>query len=188
MFNSRFPKLIVRSCILVACLAIVNLALAESFAIVMGVSDYATGINAYAASQNLEKVKSDDVNLPGAENDARDFASMLEDKYRLKEEDIKLRLNQDVSSANFGSDLKWLAGTVLPGDNVLIYFSGHGTHVASKDEPGSYDEAIVLGDATVAWDKDMQDICNFFTKAGRERNVCLRFLFQWRYVQRRAVL
>jgi hypothetical protein len=81
------------------------------YALVYGVSRY---VNAYAEGEFPNLTYSDD--------DARSVAALLEsDGYA-----VRLRVDQEASRENLEADLRSLATTALPGDFVLVYFSGHG--------------------------------------------------------------
>ena len=144
----------------------IQTAFADNYAIVMGVSDYATGLNKLAKEHGLDPVKPSEVDLAGAVNDVNDFSQLLKDKFHIQRDHLMTHVNSDASSQSIIEDLKDLAGKTVPGDNVLFYFSGHGTRYPSKDDPNSFDEAIVLGDATVAMDKDIRAIADDFTQHG----------------------
>ncbi len=58
-----------------------------------------------------------------AENDARDFASLMSSD---KDADIRLVLGQNATKATVINQLKQIAASAKPGDVLCLFFSGHG--------------------------------------------------------------
>ena len=111
-------------------------AYAEHQALIVGVGDYAH-----------DSVS----NLPGIDLDVdmmRDAAQLL----GFRADNIRTLLDQQATLTSFRHEVQRLAAnTYADDDRVLIYFSGHGTHVPDDngDEPDEQDEALVLHDTRV---------------------------------------
>lgn len=79
------------------------------------------GINAYPQSP-----------LNGCVNDEASMASMAVQRYKFKEEFIRLLVDSRATTDNILAALEWLVD-VQPGDRCLFHFSGHGVQVATRD-------------------------------------------------------
>jgi hypothetical protein len=93
--------------------------------------------------------------LKGAENDARLFSSLLETRFGFPRENIRLLLSRDATAeAIRGEFERRLVKPSKPGDQVVFFFSGHGSQVrdADGDEPDGYDEILCPTDIAVAPD------------------------------------
>jgi hypothetical protein len=75
-------------------------------------------------------------------------------------------LNQYASDSALLDNLKWLAKKVVPGDQVVFYFSGHGTRIPTGPPASSYEDAIVLGNAILADGKFFKALADVFKEAG----------------------
>lgn len=115
----------------------------EKFAIVIGVND------------------SPDFRLPGgarprplvaAERDADAFAQLLRDRFDFAADKVRLLKGPAATQAGVRAALQAVAGQATRvDDQVVFYFSGHGTQVADRgplDEPDGLDEALCLSDST----------------------------------------
>ena len=85
----------------------------EAFAVVVGISDY------------------QDPGIPDlrfADKDAEAFANYLRSDAggKLDDDHLKILINQQATMAQFGIALDWLMESAKEGDQVIIYFSGHG--------------------------------------------------------------
>lgn len=85
----------------------------NTFAVIVGISDY----------QNSQIP-----DLKYADRDALSFAHYLQSAAagKIKEQHIRLLLNEQATMAHFAVALDWLWEVCKPGDQVIIYFSGHG--------------------------------------------------------------
>jgi hypothetical protein len=109
-----------------------------SWALLIGVSDYI----------HFPDVEGGD--LPGAEHDARRVRDVLVMKGYVPEQNIRLLLNHDATRAAIEEGVTmWLARNARPGDNVTIYFAGHGSQAWDEDgdEDDGLDETIAPADA-----------------------------------------
>ena len=115
------------------------------------------GATSYASEQN---------NLPGIDLDLAEMDRVAR-KLGFKEENIRTLKGEDVTLGNVKYQFSsFLDENVLPGDTVLIYYSGHGVQVPDKngDEADGSDEAISLYDlegvsdgGAIIWDGVLLD-------------------------------
>jgi hypothetical protein len=108
-----------------------------SWALLIGISDYV----------HFEDVEGGD--LPGAEHDARRVRDVLVMKQYVPEENIRLLLNRDATRAAIEEGITgWLAENARPGDNVTIFFAGHGSQMWDEDgdEEDGLDETLAPAD------------------------------------------
>ncbi len=109
------------------------------WALVIGVSDYV----------HCEDVEGGD--LPGAEHDARAIRDVLVARWGFAPENVRLLLNGEATRAAIENEITgWLGGSVQPGDNVVVYFAGHGSQVWDEngDEEDGLDETIAPADVS----------------------------------------
>jgi Caspase domain/Domain of unknown function (DUF4384) len=107
------------------------------WALLIGISDYI----------NFADVEGGD--LPGAEQDARRMRDVLVMKGYVPQENVRLLLNQDATRAAIQSQITgWLADNARPGDNVTIFFAGHGSQMWDEngDEEDGLDETLAPAD------------------------------------------
>jgi hypothetical protein len=122
-------------------------AASNHWALVVGVSDYV----------NFEGVQGGD--LPGAEHDATAMRDVLVARWGFPAENVHLLLNQDATRAAIVQQLTgWLKSNVKDGDQVVVYFAGHGSQVwdaapspahplaIDGDEDDGLDETIAPAD------------------------------------------
>jgi hypothetical protein len=87
--------------------------------------------------------------LIGPANDLRAMVSFLEDHWKFASQDIRVLKDKDATKANILSSISgWLADQTRAGDRVIIYYSGHGSHVPDRsgDESDGQDETFVPHD------------------------------------------
>ena len=111
------------------------------WALLIGVSDYI----------NFADVEGGD--LPGAEHDARRIRDVLVMKNYVPEQNIRLLLNGAATRAAIEESVTgWLAQNARPGDNVTIFFAGHGSQMWDEggDEDDGLDETIAPADVMAA--------------------------------------
>ena len=92
------------------------------------------------------------MNLPGIELDTAMMAAAAE-RLGFPPRSIRTLLDEDATLAAFRRELASLAAARYGADDrVLVYFSGHGTHVPDDngDESDDKDEALVLHDTRVS--------------------------------------
>ncbi len=109
------------------------------WAVIIGISDY---------------IHFDDVtggDLPGAEHDARGVRDVLLSKYGFPADNIRMILNREATRANIESALtEWLPERARPGDNVTVFYAGHGSQMwdESGDEDDGLDETLAPADVS----------------------------------------
>jgi len=99
--------------------------------------------------------------LNGPKYDAENFARFLQDNWGYQKTDIKVLLDEQATSKNFLTAIdQWLIGSTNPGDDVVIYYSGHGTQIndIDNDESDGYDEALALYDVKVSNNKSFVNV------------------------------
>ncbi|WP_298959405.1 caspase family protein [uncultured Roseibium sp.] len=84
--------------------------------------------------------------LIGPANDLRAMSSFLQSHWKFTPSDIRILRDKDATKNNILSSISgWLANQTSPGDRVVIYYSGHGSHVPDRngDEEDGEDETFV---------------------------------------------
>lgn len=107
------------------------------WALVVGISDYI----------HLEPGEGGD--LVGAEHDARRVRDVLVMARGFPEENVRVLLNHDATRAAVESGVtEWLVQNARPGDNVVIWYSGHGSQMWDEDgdEDDGLDETLAPAD------------------------------------------
>ena len=107
------------------------------WAFIVGISDYI----------NFDDVEGGD--LPGAEHDARRIRDVLVMRRGFPEENTRVLLNHDATKAAIEEGVtSWLVKNARPGDNVVIFFAGHGSQMwdESGDEDDGLDETLAPAD------------------------------------------
>jgi hypothetical protein len=110
---------------------------ATHWAFIVGISDYT----------NFDDVEGGD--LPGAEHDARGVRDVLVMRGHVPEENVRLLLNQEATRQAIEEGITgWLSENARPGDNVVIFFAGHGSQMwdESGDEDDGLDETLAPAD------------------------------------------
>ena len=100
------------------------------------------GIDAYQAVSTLD----------GPVNDARDMAAFLVERAGFRQDDLRLLLDGEATRDNILAAIEaWLIEGTRPGDDVVLYFSGHGFQQPDLDgdETDHLDETLVPVDARV---------------------------------------
>ncbi len=119
------------------------------WAFVVGISDYI----------NFSDAEGGD--LPGAEHDARTVRDVLVTRFGFPAENVRLVLNGDATRAALQEGITgWLASAARPGDNVVVFFAGHGSQMwdESGDEDDGLDETLAPADvAPATTDMDISD-------------------------------
>jgi caspase domain-containing protein/uncharacterized protein DUF4384 len=108
------------------------------WALIVGVSDYI----------NFGDEEGGD--LPGAEHDAMRIRDVLLMRGGFPEENILMLLNQDATKAAIEEGVTgWLVDNARPGDNVVIFYAGHGSQMWDEDgdEDDGLDETLAPADA-----------------------------------------
>ena len=113
--------------------------LAAKRALVIGISEYAPGVN----------------QLRGPREDARNMEKLLKDSMGYQAAEIKVLIDRQATRENILRTMQeWLVDQTAPGDDVLFYFSGHGAQRPDQngDEADGYDETLVPTDVRVEKD------------------------------------
>lgn len=99
--------------------------------------------------------------LPGAEQDARRMRDVLVSREYVPEANVRLLLNGEATRDGIEEAITgWLTDRAAPGDNVVVFFAGHGSQMWDEngDETDGLDETLapadVLPDRT---DNDISD-------------------------------
>lgn len=107
------------------------------WALVVGISDYI----------HLEEGEGGD--LPGAAPDAMRVRDALVMAQGFPEENIRLLVNHDATKAAIREGItEWIGDNARPGDNVVIWYSGHGSQMWDEDgdEDDGLDETLAPAD------------------------------------------
>ena len=91
-------------------------------------------------------------NLVGPVNDAMLMREFVTDGLGYDSRDVRLLLNAEATRENILRELdEWVVGGTGPGDEVFLFFSGHGFQQpdTSGDEPDRFDETLVPVDVAV---------------------------------------
>ena len=162
-------KTILKLCAAVSAAIFASFALADTYALSIGISDYPDVVDENGdpiLDENGEEI-SDDLN--GCVNDANLYKKLLMEKYGVPEENIRMLLDKDANEEKFIEALRWLLETARPGDTVFISFSGHGAQYAVDDQPEEEDgleEVLVLYD-TLVTDDFINELNMMFVDTGR---------------------
>jgi hypothetical protein len=107
------------------------------WAFIVGISDYI----------NLGEGEGGD--LAGPEHDARRVRDVLVVRQGFPEENVRMLVNHDATKAAIEDGITgWLVENARPGDNVVIYYSGHGSQMWDEDgdEDDGLDETLAPAD------------------------------------------
>ena len=119
------------------------------WALIVGISDYI----------HFEDVEGGD--LPGAEHDARRMRDALVVARGFPEDNVRMLLNHDATKAAIQEGVTgWLVQNASPGDNVVIFFAGHGSQMWDEDgdEDDGLDETLAPADVLAgSTDFDISD-------------------------------
>jgi len=119
------------------------------WALIVGISDYI----------HFEDVEGGD--LPGAEHDARRMRDALVVARGFPEDNVRMLLNHDATKAAIEEGVTgWLVQNASPGDNVVIFFAGHGSQMWDEDgdEDDGLDETLAPADVLAgSTDFDISD-------------------------------
>lgn len=111
------------------------------WAFIVGISDYINFADAEGGD------------LPGAEHDARTVRDVLVTRFGFPAENVRLVLNHGATRAAMEEGVTgWLASGARPGDNVVVFFAGHGSQMwdESGDEDDGLDETLAPADVSPA--------------------------------------
>jgi hypothetical protein len=137
---------------------------ADTYALLIGINDYPTPLDANGNPLKDREGKVIDPDLRGAVNDVNAVEKVLREKYGLPESSIRKLTDKAANTDGFVNGMKWLLSSAKPGDQVVFHYSGHGGQIKaekSEAEPDGLDEVIVLAD-----DKLVSD--NLFGEIARD--------------------
>lgn len=115
------------------------------WALIVGISDY------YGTANDLQY----------CDDDARDFYNALVNKYGYLESHIIMLIDGQATKANILSAISWLRDNEGPGDEVIFFYSGHGTY-STYDVDGDgerKDECIIPWECSssfLIWDGNLK--------------------------------
>jgi hypothetical protein len=92
------------------------------WAVLVGVSQYWRPPTLTAGAPNPD-------DLRGPANSVRAFQELLQGKYGLESEHLRVLVNAQATLTNILAAWDWLQQSAQPGDQALFYFCGHGTRV-----------------------------------------------------------
>lgn len=144
---------------------------AESYAYLIGIKDYPTPTDAKGNPLKDDKGNVIDNDLAGPINDCNSIEALLASKFGYKASNIKKSYDKDATGKGFLENIKWLATTAKAGDNVVIYYSGHGAQLENEkakepDPKDKIDETLVLADGTLVVDDLFDEVKGIFTANG----------------------
>lgn len=155
-------KLVITLALSLAALA----AQAETYALLVGISDYPdiTDASGKIAKDKDGKELTNDLN--GCVNDIKGYESVLTSKYGVRKENIRMLLDKQATEKAFVDEMTWLLKTAKPGDQVMFFYSGHGTQYPSTKEEDGTQEAIVLADMALVDGDLFNKVAQALSKAG----------------------
>ncbi|PWJ39316.1 caspase family protein [Sediminitomix flava] len=140
------------------------------------------GINNYEPKEGLDAVKSDRmwINLDGSVNDALSMKSILLNKFGFVENNIiTLVTPEETTRDKLIEGFKKLAAMTQKGDEVFIYYAGHGSQVVNSRSPevDKLDETIVPSDSyTGVLDIRDKELNELFSKI-QDKGAVLTIIF-----------
>jgi len=133
----KFSKLVACAAFLLAGSSV----FADTYAVCVGINDYPTSKN-----EAGEDVDSD---LNGCVNDAKSMVDLLQAKFNVPADHIKLLTDGDATGDGFVAAVKWLIDVAKPGDQIVFSYSGHGARLDDATAEGGKESCIVLSDFQV---------------------------------------
>ena len=97
--------------------------------------------------------------LIGPVNDARAMHAFITDALGYESSDVRLLIDGDATRANILDEIQnWLIGGTSPGDEALLFFSGHGFQQpdTNGDESDRFDETLVPVDVVLRGNKTVE--------------------------------
>lgn len=141
---------------------------AETYALMIGINDYPTPTDEKGQPMKDEKGNVIDNDLRGPKNDVKSIQDLMLKNYGVKSSNIKSLLDKDASGKNLLESLKWIMNSAKPGDQVVLFYSGHGGQIPTEDksEKDGKDEVFVLADGALVVDDLINDLRNILTTNG----------------------
>jgi len=141
-------KMIARSLAFATFSSLAAFGFSTTYAVLMGVNDYPNPTDASGSPLKDEQGKPVESKLKGCVNDANDMKLVLHEIYGIEEANITVLTDKAADSKGFLDNMKSTIGKLKSGDQLIYFFSGHGTRIKddkSKDDDGK-GSAIVLSD------------------------------------------
>ena len=109
------------------------------------------GINKYICNHEYD--------LNGCVNDIIAIKEILIDNFGFRLNDIKILTDENATKENILDGLQWLISNTIDGDELLFYYSGHGSQIIDEDE---IDETIdrldeIICPTDMNWDEPLTD-------------------------------
>ncbi|MEM3536361.1 MAG: caspase family protein [Candidatus Bathyarchaeia archaeon] len=117
----------------------------DRWAVIIGISDY------YGTANDLQY----------CDDDAKDFYNALVNKYGYLADHITMLIDSQATKANILAAISWLRSNEGPGDEVIFFYSGHGTY-STYDVDGDgekRDECIIPWECSssyLIWDGNLK--------------------------------
>jgi hypothetical protein len=137
----------------------------ETYALVVGINDYPTPVDANGAPLKDEKGEVVDQDLLGCVNDAKSISNLLVEKGYAKKDSVVTLTDSKANVTEFKKGVDFLMSQAKVGDQVVFYYSGHGSEIPAK-EAGKVDQAICLADDTLVADKFFAELSKVFAQSG----------------------
>jgi hypothetical protein len=153
--KSKLMRVALASLLSIACSAA---AFADTYGLFVGISDYPDVV------KGAGKVENND--LKGPVNDVAKAKSVFTNSLGVNSKNITTLLDAQATSAKFLSGLETVLGKLEAGDTFVLYFSGHGTTVKSKDGSNKLIQALVLQDYSLLANEELGSLRKSLVGAG----------------------
>jgi len=108
------------------------------------------GINIYDSSLNAD--------LKGCVNDAVAMHDVLVNIYKFPSDNVRVLVDKRATKKNILSRIDWLLSHTVPGDELVLHFSGHGSQVRDRDGDELNDHLDeILCPTDLNWDDPLTD-------------------------------
>lgn len=87
----------------------------------------------------INKYRNPGSDLNGCINDIQDAAELLTSKYSFPMESIRMLTDNRATKQNIIERLDWLIYGLQPGDRAVLWYSGHGAQIATRDSTQELD-------------------------------------------------
>jgi len=109
--------------------------------------------NKYAVIVGVSKYWDSSMDLHGPQNDVTEIWTLLKDVYGFPQENLRVLVNERAKEHHIIDRLEWLLSNTEAGDELVFYFSGHGSQLRDRDGDeldDGMDEFVLPHDFT--WD------------------------------------
>ncbi len=126
------------------------------------VSDPPPATNRWAVIIGISDYAGDEYDLEYCDDDAWDFYNALINKYGWLPDHIIILIDDQATKANILDAINWMRINEGPGDEVVFFYSGHGSVSTSNadNDPERKDECIIpweIQPEYYIWDGDLQE-------------------------------